>query len=240
MLLDNLTGKIFGQLEVLRRGEDYITPKGQHKTQWWCICSCGRTPEFLVTSTHLKSGHTIRCLKCAKEAARKTLTKLNKYDLSGEYGRGCTSNTNKEFYFDLEDYDKIKNYGWREIKTGLKSNGKFNPYISTSSGMLLHRLIMNADVDKSVDHKNHNTFDNRKENLRICTILENNLNREPPRKETPGVYKKSNGRWEARIQYKRKVYCLGTFDTKEEAVKARKEKEDELFGEFSYDNSINS
>ena len=32
--------------------------------------------------------------------------KSNIYDLSGEYGVGWTSNTNEEFYFDLEDYDK--------------------------------------------------------------------------------------------------------------------------------------
>ena len=33
--------------------------------------------------------------------------KYNTYDLSGEYGIGY-SNSGKEFYFDLDDYDLIK------------------------------------------------------------------------------------------------------------------------------------
>ena len=30
--------------------------------------------------------------------------------MSNDYGVGYTTNTNKEFYFDLEDYDLIKEY----------------------------------------------------------------------------------------------------------------------------------
>ena len=36
----------------------------------------------------------------------------NIYDLSNEYGIGYTSNTKEPFYFDLEDYDKVKEYCW--------------------------------------------------------------------------------------------------------------------------------
>lgn len=35
--------------------------------------------------------------------------RYNRYDLTGEYGIGYT-NQGVEFYFDLEDYDKIKEY----------------------------------------------------------------------------------------------------------------------------------
>ena len=38
-----------------------------------------------------------------------TFKKYNTYDLSGEYGIGYTSK-GEEFYFDLDDYDKIKDY----------------------------------------------------------------------------------------------------------------------------------
>ena len=44
---------------------------------------------------------------------KELFSKTNKYDLSGEYGIGYDSNGQK-FYFDLEDYDKIKNYCWYE------------------------------------------------------------------------------------------------------------------------------
>jgi hypothetical protein len=49
------------------------------------------------------------------------LKKFNQYDLSGSYGIGYCSNTNNPFYFDLEDYDLIKDYCWMEVVYG-KSN----------------------------------------------------------------------------------------------------------------------
>ena len=45
-----------------------------------------------------------------KESVTNALKKYNRYDLSGEYGIGWTTNTNHVFYFDLEDYEKIKDY----------------------------------------------------------------------------------------------------------------------------------
>lgn len=238
MKLDDLKGKEFGKLKVLERGEDYITPKGAHKTQWWCICSCGRTPKFLVTATHLKSGHTTRCLKCAKESGAKTNTNLNEYDLSGDFGVGWTSNTHKKFYFDLEDYDRIKNYGWREKCFGKNSKGEDKVYVSTSSRILLHRLIINAPKGSPVDHKNHNVFDCRKANLRICTNQQNVFNRTPKNGKIAGVRKTPSGKWVAEIQHNRIKYYLGTFSTEEDAIQARLEKEKELFREFSYNESI--
>ena len=38
--------------------------------------------------------------------------KYNKYDLSGCFGIGYASNNDDLFYFDLEDYNKIKNTCW--------------------------------------------------------------------------------------------------------------------------------
>lgn len=37
----DLTGMIFGELTVLKRDEDYISPKGYHLTKWLCRCVCG-------------------------------------------------------------------------------------------------------------------------------------------------------------------------------------------------------
>lgn len=48
--------------------------------------------------------------------------KYNRYDLNlkdehGLYGVGYCFNTGHEFYFDMDDYDKIKDYCWSEDKT---------------------------------------------------------------------------------------------------------------------------
>lgn len=57
--LNNLTGMRFGRLVALERAEDYVTPKGQHKTQWRCRCDCGN--EIITNSSNLRSGITKSC-----------------------------------------------------------------------------------------------------------------------------------------------------------------------------------
>ena len=52
---EDLTGKRFGQLTVIRRAENQ---NGAHAS-WVCKCICGN--ECTVTSDHLKSGNTVSC-----------------------------------------------------------------------------------------------------------------------------------------------------------------------------------
>lgn len=86
----------------------------------------------------------------------------------------------------------------------------------------LHRLIMKATSKMKVDHINHNTLDNRKSNLRLCTENQNKWNRTKYKCNTSG-YKgvmklKSNGKFIAAIMCNNKRYHLGTFNTAEEAA----------------------
>ena len=46
------------------------------------------------------------------------LKKKNKYIIKNNYVIGFTNNTNKEFYFDLEDYDKVSQCSWSENDNG--------------------------------------------------------------------------------------------------------------------------
>lgn len=46
-----------------------------------------------------------------------------------------------------------------------------------------------------------------------------------------GVQKFRN-KWQAKITFKKKTYHLGTFEDKEDAIKARLEAEEKLYGEF--------
>jgi len=60
------------------------------------------------------------------------------------------STKGEEFYFDLEDYDKIKDYYWRVdnlgyVITGYKEKEKVYD-------LKMHRLIMNAKENENVDH----------------------------------------------------------------------------------------
>lgn len=48
-----------------------------------------------------------------------------------------------------------------------------------------------------------------------------------------GVTKSRNGlRWRSQIMYKHKGYCIGTYDTIDQAIEARKEAESHLFVDF--------
>lgn len=149
-------------------------------------------------------------------------TKVPQYDLTNKYGIGYT-NRRIEFYFDLEDYDKIKNHSWSEDRNG---------YICTrikNKSIKLHRFVLNAT--QIVDHINHNIKDNRKCNLRECTPSQNAMNRT----NTKGIsFDKSANKWQARIGINKKMIYLGTFINKQDAINARKKAEEKYFGEFAY------
>ena len=53
-----------------------------------------------------------------------------------------------------------------------------------------------------------------------------------------GVFKKKNGKYAASIGFKKKVFHIGTYETLKQAVEARKEAEDRIYGSFleSYSN----
>jgi hypothetical protein len=57
--MQDLTGRQFGKLIVVSREEDYVSPKGTHKSRWLCQCECGNTT--IVTSDNLRSGNTTTC-----------------------------------------------------------------------------------------------------------------------------------------------------------------------------------
>ena len=234
----DLTGKKFGRLTVIKQAEDYVNKNGSREAQWLCKCDCDN-PNFVVVTGHrLKGGNTKSCGCLMIEKSRETImnynkTKYNTYDLSGEYGIGYTTK-GEEFWFDLEDYDKIKDYCWyinSEYVVAKLSNGKH---------IKLHKLLIPEAIE--IDHKNHKNFDNRKSNLRITNHQKNMMNRKKNSNNTSGVtgvyFNKHINKWIAEITVNKIHITLGSYKCFEDVVKARKEAEEKYFGEYSYDNSI--
>ena len=229
----DLTGQTFGRLTVIERAEDYISPNGERRVRWKCICSCENHNIVYVITSQLTSGHTKSCGCLQRETASKTMKKYNKYDLSKEYGVGWTSNTNREFYFDLEDYDKVKKYCWFEAVTPqgyhmLQTNTQATHKIITMSQLL---------VGVWYDHINRNPFDNRKTNLRPCSQSENARNKSIPSHNSSNVigvsWRKDRQKWRAFIQINNTYKHLGYFISKNDAIKTRLLAEKEYFGEFA-------
>jgi hypothetical protein len=135
---------------------------------------------------------------------------------------------------DEEDYDRLARYKWYCIGSG----GYLYAKRSEGNRMIkMHRDILAPPAGLYVDHKNHNTLDNRKSNLRICTPAQNCFNRIPSEKGTSrykGVYWSSyRKRWAAKIVLNGKHIVIGCFDYELDAAIAYDDKAAELFGEFA-------
>jgi hypothetical protein len=128
---------------------------------------------------------------------------------------------------DLEYVDIVKDYKWHLSVYGYATSKKVGK---------LHRFIMNCPDDMVIDHINRDPLDNRRENLRICTQQQNNMNKSIQSNNTsgiPGVYwNKNRNKWVARITVNKKTKSLGYYTTLKEAAEARRQAEIEYFGEY--------
>ena len=225
----DLTNQRFGRLLVLSKYD--VVGKGE--TRWLCRCDCGN--ECVVSRGGLKGGKTQSCGCLQRERTSEIKRKYNTYDLSGEYGIGYTSK-GEEFYFDLEDYDKIKDYCWC-----FNDQDYVVAHNKSGNNIRLHRLILNInDKDIIIDHKNRRKNDNRKSNLRIATKSENAMNRPADIRSTTGykgVHKVGN-KYTANIGLNNETIYLGIFDSMEDAAECRYRNEKEIFGEFAYNEEV--
>ena len=235
----DLTGKRFGRLVVIEKSES----TQDKKVRWLCQCDCGN--QCIVRATCLlRKDFTKSCGCIKREVASETYKKIgtnskkhNIYDLTGLFGIGYTLK-GEEFYFDLEDYDKIKDYYWLKTEYGYihSTNRKDKQYV------FLHRLVMNInDPEIICDHINCNKIDNRKNNLRIATRSGNATNRPPYEKSVSGysgvTFDKTKNKWLVRIYINHKQVNLGCYDNLDEAIAKPLKAEEKYYGEFSYNRS---
>lgn len=96
----------------------------------------------------------------------------------------------------------------------------------------MHRVIMDTPIDMLTDHKNGDTLNNKRSNLRIVTKKQNNQNSLPHGSNLlyKGVTKRDTNMYEARIT----DISLGFYKTAEEAARVYDLKAKELFGEHAY------
>lgn len=164
--------------------------------------------------------------------------------MSGDFGIGKTYD-GVEFYFDIEDYDKIKDYNWF-VNDQNYLLARVNIGNSRVNLIRMHRLVMMIDDSGiEIDHIHGKTsrHDNRKANLRVANHSQNNINKGIRKNNSSGYtgvgYNKSLNKWRARISVDCKNIELGLFNSMEEAVCKRKEAELKYHKEWRYDYSIN-
>lgn len=223
---NDLTGLVFGELTVIRKDEPYRTPNGIPFAKWICKCSCGTIKS--VRASHLLSGKTKSCGCKKSEYLADYHKKNNEYENNGEYTKVYTSDKQDFFIVDTDDVERIKDFYW-----SIENNGY---PINTKTGIRLHRYLMSYPKDMYVDHISGDKRDNRRSNLRVCTPQQNSFNRHSSLNNKTGVigvHQNERGKFVAQIGIDHHRYHLGIFETCEEAEIARKEAEEELYGEFS-------
>lgn len=226
------------RLIVLRQTDDIVRSDGMRRSQWECQCTCDNHTIIRADGSDIKNGHIKSCGCINREriiAQNKSWHKTNIYsdvctDEYGDYYIGRTTNTDKEFYIDIEDFEKIKEYCWSE--------SAYNYIVAwdadTQTVIKMHTLLTMYDI---CDHIDRNRSNNRRYNLRPATVGENCRNISVRVDNTSNIIGVSWGkkaqRWRAYIQHERNNMNLGYFVDKDDAIIARLKAEQKYFGEFA-------
>lgn len=101
----------------------------------------------------------------------------------------------------------------------------------------IHRVILAAPDGSEVDHRNRNTLDNRRSNLRLCTVRQNAQNRRRAVTNRSGYrgvhWAKYDRKWKATIRVSGRKQHLGYFVSAEDAARAYDQAALRFFGEFA-------
>lgn len=120
--------------------------------------------------------------------------------------------------------------GFRYVATCIKEDNKYKI-------KYLHRLLFNlSDIKIFVDHINHNTLDNTRENLRLSNNRLNQVNRCKKvncSSKYIGVSKNKRNTWDAQIRNRTKRIKLGSFKTEEAAALAYNEASIKINGSYA-------
>jgi hypothetical protein len=139
-----------------------------------------------------------------------------------------------------EDFDHLSNFNWQARWSKACNTFYAQRVTSVTEGrycFMMHRQILNLTKGNrsQADHINHNGLDNRRCNLRIVTVSQNNIHRRT-RVGSSGYrgvcWHKLNNRWVSSIKCGGKQIHLGYFLTAKEASQAYEEAASRLHGEY--------
>lgn len=144
---------------------------------------------------------------------------------------------------DADDFERLNRFNWFAIWSKY-TKSFYARRKENRKSLSMHQEIIECPKGQVVDHKNHNTLDNRKENLRPATRSQNNCNRAHQSSNRSGYvgvnwYPKYN-KWVARVVQNGRRVLVGYFASIEDAVAARDRAATEYYGEFAFVNNPTS
>ena len=148
---------------------------------------------------------------------------------------------------DDQDYEFLMQWKWyaekyyNKLFYAHRHSNKINYII-----IQMHRVIaerMNLDVEsKKVDHVDRNGLNNQRNNLRISTNSQSQMNQGIRKDNTSGYkgvsWNRRLKKWHSQICYRHKRIHLGYFDDKEDAARAYNEAAIKYHKEFAVLNNV--
>ena len=124
---------------------------------------------------------------------------------------------------DADDYEFLNQWKWYALRpTGNNNNyaarGVYDKVTKKRTTLYMHKLLL--DTKDYVDHRNRNTLDNRRSNLRNATPSQSRGNGTPKGvSKYMGVsWSKGSSKWQATISYGGRKRHLGLFDNEKDAA----------------------
>lgn len=142
---------------------------------------------------------------------------------------------------DSSDYEQLNQFNWCAMWVP-KAHGFYVVRSKNIGGgrfrlIQMARDILDCNPKEEADHRDRNTLNNRRENIRKATRLQNGSNRGLQSNNTSGFigvhWIKKSKNWVARIKHKQKLIHIGCFDSPEEAARAHDKYAKQLHGEFA-------
>lgn len=173
---------------------------------------------------------------------RKAYTHEFRNDLTAEYLRSILHYEPRigEFRWKLRNDVSGKGRRKTNLSAGFIRKDGYRQIKINDVSYLAHRLVWlyvhGCWPSHEIDHKRGDRSDNRIRQLREATDQQTAMNAGKRKKSIhhlKGITRQRNGRWAARIRYKKKITHLGTFDTPLQAHKVYRKAAKRLFGEFA-------
>ena len=141
------------------------------------------------------------------------------------------------------DYEWLSQWKWHAFTPHKIFYAIRNKGDGGGGTIYMHRQILNAPSGMECDHINHDGLDNRRDNIRICTRMQNAQNMIT----TEGIsrYKgvfwgREKQRWQGQITKAQKRFFLGRYNNEDDAALAYNIFALTLFGEYAYINNVDA
>lgn len=227
MSREDYTGQIFGTREIIKNScvdEDWLKigreiPTDKTKYRLGKCLNCGEIMPVLIPQ--LRRNPPKRCCYCSGINCKGT----NKRNT---WGKNCVNILYKDSivtaYLSEEDIEEAKKHVWRISK---KKNKFYVITGSRDNQIYLHQLVIKEKPKKGyeIDHIDGNSLNNRRENLRVVTRLENIQNvqvRIDNQIGIRGICQTKSHKYQVDFAFNKKRYRFPYFNTLTEAVYCRK------------------